>query len=90
MATLPFDVDNHDYGPLDAVTRHVGPLVRGQIPESGDGVAQPLDFAKALRAFDERAVKRILHDNCAARLGASRVRRSRYLPCCSKIPTDLA
>lgn len=30
----------------------------------GEGVAQPLDFEKELRGFDERAVKRIMHDNC--------------------------
>jgi predicted TIM-barrel fold metal-dependent hydrolase len=35
----------------------------------GEGVAQPLDFEKELGAFDERAVKRIMHDNCAELLG---------------------
>jgi predicted TIM-barrel fold metal-dependent hydrolase len=35
----------------------------------GEGVAQPLDFEKELGAFDERAVKRIMHDNCSELLG---------------------
>ena len=35
----------------------------------GEGVAQPLDFKKELGAFDERAVQRIMHDNCVELLG---------------------
>ena len=37
----------------------------------GEGVAQPLDFAKELGGFDEQAVQRIMRDNCrrAARGG---------------------
>ena len=37
----------------------------------GEGVAQPLDFAKELGGFDDDAVRRIMHDNCAELLGAS-------------------
>jgi predicted TIM-barrel fold metal-dependent hydrolase len=36
----------------------------------GEGVAQPLDFTKELGGFDEHAVQRIMHDNCAELLGA--------------------
>jgi predicted TIM-barrel fold metal-dependent hydrolase len=35
----------------------------------GEGVAQPLDFAKELGGFDERAVRRIMRDNCLELLG---------------------
>jgi predicted TIM-barrel fold metal-dependent hydrolase len=35
----------------------------------GEGVAQPLDFAKELGAFDEQATRRIMHDNCFDLLG---------------------
>ena len=35
----------------------------------GEGVARPLDFQKELGAFDEQAVQRIMHDNCAELLG---------------------
>ena len=31
----------------------------------GEGVAQPLDFERELGGFDEGAVQRIMHDNCA-------------------------
>jgi predicted TIM-barrel fold metal-dependent hydrolase len=37
----------------------------------GEGVAQPLDFAKELGAFDEPAVRRIMHDNCLELLGSA-------------------
>ena len=37
----------------------------------GEGVAQPLDFLKELAAFDEPAVQRIMHDNCAELLGSA-------------------
>ena len=37
----------------------------------GEGVAQPLDFTKELDGFDDHAVRRIMHDNCAELLGAS-------------------
>ena len=36
----------------------------------GEGVAQPLDFAVELGAFDEAGVQRIMHDNCVELLGA--------------------
>jgi predicted TIM-barrel fold metal-dependent hydrolase len=36
----------------------------------GEGVAQPLDFAKELGGFAEADVQRILHDNCAALLSS--------------------
>jgi len=35
----------------------------------GEGVAQPLDFERELDGFDEPAVQRIMHDNCAELLG---------------------
>ncbi len=35
----------------------------------GEGVAQPLDFEQELGGFDEGAVQRIMHDNCAELLG---------------------
>jgi predicted TIM-barrel fold metal-dependent hydrolase len=35
----------------------------------GEGVAQPLDFVKELGGFDDHAVRRIMHDNCAELLG---------------------
>lgn len=35
----------------------------------GEGVSQPLDFEKELGAFDARAVRRIMHDNCRELLG---------------------
>ncbi|WP_426573920.1 amidohydrolase family protein [Aquihabitans sp. McL0605] len=35
----------------------------------GEGVAQPLDFAKELGAFDEQATQRIMRDNCLELLG---------------------
>jgi predicted TIM-barrel fold metal-dependent hydrolase len=35
----------------------------------GEGVAQPLDFAKELGGFDEAATRRIMHDNCVELLG---------------------
>jgi predicted TIM-barrel fold metal-dependent hydrolase len=35
----------------------------------GEGVAQPLDFQQELGGFDERAVRRIMHDNCVELLG---------------------
>ncbi|MCR9096432.1 MAG: amidohydrolase [bacterium] len=35
----------------------------------GEGVAQPLDFAKELGAFDEAAKQRIMHDNVSELLG---------------------
>ena len=38
----------------------------------GEGVAQPLDFMKELGGFDDVAVRRIMHDNCAELLGSSR------------------
>ena len=37
----------------------------------GEGVAQPLDFAKELGGFDDDAVRRIMRDNCAELLGTS-------------------
>jgi len=37
----------------------------------GEGVAQPLDFARELGGFDETAVQRIMHDNCAELLGTA-------------------
>ena len=37
----------------------------------GEGVAQPLDFLKELAAFDEPAVRRIMHDNCVELLGSA-------------------
>jgi predicted TIM-barrel fold metal-dependent hydrolase len=37
----------------------------------GEGVAQPLDFARELSAFDDAAVRRIMHDNCAELLGSA-------------------
>ena len=37
----------------------------------GEGVAQPLDFTKELGGFDEQAVQRIMHDNCAELLGSA-------------------
>jgi predicted TIM-barrel fold metal-dependent hydrolase len=37
----------------------------------GEGVAQPLDFEKELGGFDDAAVARIMHDNCAELLGAT-------------------
>ena len=36
----------------------------------GEGVAQPLDFAKGLGAFDEAAKQRIMHDNVSELLGS--------------------
>jgi predicted TIM-barrel fold metal-dependent hydrolase len=36
----------------------------------GEGVAQPLDFAKELGGFDEAARQRIMHDNVVELLGA--------------------
>jgi predicted TIM-barrel fold metal-dependent hydrolase len=36
----------------------------------GEGVAEPLDFTKELGGFDEHAVQRIMHDNCAELLRA--------------------
>ena len=38
----------------------------------GEGVAQPLDFAKELGGFDETHVRRIMRDNCLELLGAAR------------------
>ena len=35
----------------------------------GEGVAQPLDFAKELSAFDEPQVKRIMRENALELLG---------------------
>jgi predicted TIM-barrel fold metal-dependent hydrolase len=37
----------------------------------GEGVAQPLDFAKELGAFDEQGMQRIMRDNCVELLGAA-------------------
>lgn len=37
----------------------------------GEGVAQPLDFAKELGAFSDDDVRRIMHDNCAELLGTA-------------------
>ena len=37
----------------------------------GEGLAEPLDFARELGGFDEPAVRRIMHDNCAELLGAA-------------------
>jgi predicted TIM-barrel fold metal-dependent hydrolase len=37
----------------------------------GEGVAQPLDFAKELGGFDEQSVQRIMRDNCVELLGAA-------------------
>ena len=37
----------------------------------GEGVAQPLDFAKELGGFDEHAVQRIMRDNCLELLGTA-------------------
>jgi predicted TIM-barrel fold metal-dependent hydrolase len=37
----------------------------------GEGVAQPLDFAKELGGFDEQDVQRIMRDNCVELLGAA-------------------
>jgi len=37
----------------------------------GEGVAEPLDFAKELGGFDEAAVRRIMRDNCRELLGAA-------------------
>ena len=34
------------------------------------GVAQPMDFAKELSAFDENEVRRIMRENCLELLGA--------------------
>jgi predicted TIM-barrel fold metal-dependent hydrolase len=38
----------------------------------GEGVAQPLDFAKELSMFGETDVRRILRENCLELLGTSR------------------
>ena len=35
----------------------------------GEGLAQPLDFAKELHGFDEHGVRRIMRDNCLELLG---------------------
>lgn len=35
----------------------------------GEGLAQPMDFAKELSAFDEAGVRRIMRDNCLELLG---------------------
>ena len=32
-------------------------------------VAQPLDFAKELHGFDEKAIRRVMRDNCLELLG---------------------
>jgi predicted TIM-barrel fold metal-dependent hydrolase len=37
----------------------------------GEGCPEPLDFVKDLEAFDEAAVRRIMHDNAVELLGAS-------------------
>jgi predicted TIM-barrel fold metal-dependent hydrolase len=37
----------------------------------GEGVAEPLDFAKELSAFDEAEVRRIMRENCLELLGKS-------------------
>jgi predicted TIM-barrel fold metal-dependent hydrolase len=37
----------------------------------GEGVAQPMDFAKELSSFDESEVRRILRENCLELLGTS-------------------
>jgi predicted TIM-barrel fold metal-dependent hydrolase len=37
----------------------------------GEGVAQPLDFAKELGAFDQHGVQRIMRDNCLELLGSA-------------------
>ena len=36
----------------------------------GEGVAQPMDFAKELSVFDENEVRRIMRENCLELLGA--------------------
>jgi predicted TIM-barrel fold metal-dependent hydrolase len=35
----------------------------------GEGLADPLDFAKELEGFDEKAVRRVMRDNCLELLG---------------------
>jgi len=37
----------------------------------GEGLANPLDFAKELAGFDDVAVRRVMRDNCLELLGAS-------------------
>src|SRR5262249_251168 len=37
----------------------------------GEGVADPMDFAKELAAFSQAEVRRIMRDNCVELLGAS-------------------
>ena len=42
----------------------------------GEGLAQPLDFARELSAFDEAEVRRIMRENCLELLGGSGPTRS--------------
>lgn len=56
---------------LAALAELIGPerILFGSDWPHGEGLAEPLEFAKELHGFDEQAVRRVMRDNCLELLG---------------------
>jgi predicted TIM-barrel fold metal-dependent hydrolase len=56
---------------LQALAELIGPerILFGSDWPHGEGLAEPLDFAKELHGFDEKAMRRVMRDNCLELLG---------------------
>jgi predicted TIM-barrel fold metal-dependent hydrolase len=60
-----YEEDLHALADLIGVER----ILFGSDWPHGEGLAEPLAFAKELDGFDERAVRKIMRDNCLDLLG---------------------
>jgi len=72
LYVAPF-LDRGHEAPLDQLIDVLGAdhVVFGSDWPHGEGVAEPMDFAKELSGFTGAEVHRIMRDNCLELLGAS-------------------